>query len=276
MSPKNVITVMLLTLAATQLTGCSFSPFQNAWPTPPEDIVRHGPPTLEPDPNTMNRMSIATNYALEMLKRINTHYLDRTKVDWANGDFISTGAIAAVGGALSGQPGLMNSGAGMSVLGLSASQRYQYTAQREAYAITRSAMQCVLARAKETSDREIQWGMTTTTAPNLNEIAQAIPTTVVDATIKVQESLIHRLISIENKPLDAGEIRTAAQAQVAAANKAKDEGEKLQADMKDPVALAVINAKTAENSLIPTNRQIEVTKRIIGLEPAIKACIAGL
>lgn len=284
--------VVLLGAASFLLGGCAWSPAHDSWPLPPEDVVGYEPPVLAPNPGTYEQMSIAQKHAEALRKRINKHSLDRGRLDWATGDYTSIGAIAAVGGAVAGQPGLMNTGAGLSLLGIAASDRYQYNIQYASYAGARKALECMLTHAQTTNDKEVLWGTIQQGSKETQEAASALPTGMVQATLKVKEGLITRLQSIENEPVKAGDFRAVVkEQQLALANEETAEADLTSKVTNESTSVAGFSMRGAkklnaaqeatkkriayEQTLVPLERQVEVGKKLVMLLPAINTCVAG-
>lgn len=284
--------VMVIVGSALLLSGCKTSPMEESWPIPPEVIVDIQPPAPKPgDPLTP--IKHAQQFPDNLRKLINSAQRDRLKMDWANGDFTSLGVIAAVGGALADQAGLLNAGAGMSVLGMSASDRYKYNVQSSSYSEARIALECIIAKANTTNDDEVSWA---SNQPNVDtqDAAIALAPGIIAATQKVKEGLITRLQSIQNVPVNTADFKRVFEEQQAALNKLHDSEEalisqvendrKIEAAYKQKVAAfkSLTNDEISNRSRIdsatakvPLDRQVEVGKKLIMLLPAVNACTAG-
>lgn len=281
----------LIALLIPFLGGCTRSPMEDSWPVPPDDIVNYPPPKLAPNPPRFEQLSIASANAEGLRVLINTHSTDSGKRDWASGDFTTIGTIAAVGGAIADQTGLMNTGAGMSILGLTARERYKYNIQNASYAGARKALECMLSYASTTNDNEVEWGMIQEGSAETQQAASALPTTIVQATLKVKESLITRLQSIQSEPVKATDFKGVWDQQRQAYNDMMESEKKLtQKVSKDREELARMQVKnfnptvvdsaiagriSEEEKLVPLERQVSTGKNLVTLPAAINACVAG-
>ncbi|MDG1581039.1 hypothetical protein P7A97_08435 [Pseudomonas sp. GOM6] len=198
------------------------------------------------------------------------------------------------------QTGLLNTGAGMSVLGLTARERYQYGAQQAAYAGAQTALDCVLSQINSTNDAEVEWAGTQTGSKTTAQAAHALPDVIYKATKKVQQSLITRLGSISSEPIKGSEFDDVFRSQRSAYTKKNEASEQLQTQsQKDRVTIALksdtqkmqalakkddgqksrIDAEmmriTAERQLVPLHLQEMVGLNIVGMESKIAECTAG-
>lgn len=291
LSPAPAQTLLLIAVAS--LAGCTWSPAKQSWPTPPEAIVKYPPPVLAPDPARYQMISIATEHANGLRSLIVDQSVDRQNRDWATSDFTSIGVVGAVAGALADQTGLLNTGAGMSVLGVSTRERYQYTNQQAAYAGAQNALDCMLTAIQSTNDTYVAWAGSQTGSQVTAEAAHALPGIIVAATTKVRLSLITRLGAISIEPIKASELGDAYRAQKAARDRKKEASEELkdQADadrevlarLADPSQKANILSTDAsdklridaENALVPLGLRDVVGVDIVGMEAKITECTAG-
>ncbi|BAV74889.1 Serine/threonine protein kinase with pentapeptide repeats [Pseudomonas chlororaphis subsp. aurantiaca] len=280
-------------IAVVSLAGCTWSPAKQSWPTPPEAIVKYPPPVLAPDPAKYQMISIATEHANGLRSLIVDQSIDRQNRDWATSDFTSIGVVGAVAGALAGQTGLLNTGAGMSVLGVSTRERYQYTNQQAAYAGAQNALDCMLTTIQSTNDTYVAWAGSQTGSQVTAEAAHALPGIIVAATTKVRLSLITRLGAISSEPIKASELGDAYRAQKAAQDRKKEASQELkdQADadrvvldrLADPSQKAnILSTDTSdklridtENALVPLVLRDVVGVNIVGMEAKITECTAG-
>lgn len=290
MDRRGVFPILLACLALL-LGGCTRSLMEDSWPVPPDDIVSYAPPKLSPDPAKFEQLSIASDHADGLRALINTHSTDSGKRDWASGDFTTLGTIAAVGGAMADQTGLMNTGAGMSIFGLTARERYKYNIQNASYVGARKAVECMLSHVSTTNDKEVVWGMIQQSSVETQEAANGLPAAIVQATLKVKESLITRLQTIQSEPVKAADFKAVLDQQRQAFNDMADAEKKLkkqveddgkavaQTQMKDFKATAAATAATnrinAEVQLVPLERQVSTGKRLVALPAAINSCVAG-
>jgi hypothetical protein len=130
----------------------------------------------------------------------------RKKADqqnWSSGDAVSVGALMTVVGGLADQTGLFNTGAGLATLGVSASDRYKYTSQKNAFAGASDVLGCVQSVVNETPDKYLQWAALSASSNETQEIAVSAPRIAVDIIKEVQRKLLKNLYLIENKPLSA-------------------------------------------------------------------------
>lgn len=291
--------VFLMAIATLSSAGCTWSPAKDSWPIPPTDILNHEPPVLSPNPREYKQISTAVANTATLRRLVISHSVERSKLDWANGDYTSLGAVAAVGGALAGQPGLMNTGAGLSVLGIAAGDRYKYGTQSSAYSEARIALDCVITQARTTNDAEVKWGTIQDGSVETMQAASKLPETIVQATSKVKEGLIARLSSIRNTPINVSDFQTAyKQHTQALADSTKANADLQSQALSDSTTLAQISNKQSliaqdntvrftdaeireknrieeEAALVPINRQTEVGHKLVLLPPKIDLCVAG-
>ncbi|MEH3023792.1 MAG: hypothetical protein PGN19_13775 [Pseudomonas oryzihabitans] len=199
------VIVFALTMAIVSVAGCTSSPFESAWPIPSKEIIELKPPALGSAPD--RQLNEAVNYGNALLKLINAHYDKKNRMDWANGDFTTFGALGALAGVVSGQPGLMNSGAGISAVGATASTRYQYASQRTIYEEARKATECVLQVAGRTNDNAVIWAANQTASPEASTVAVSFPDDVLRAFTTIQSRLVNRLSTLQNQSLNTGDLQ---------------------------------------------------------------------
>lgn len=273
------------------LEGCTWSPAQQSWPVPPEEVVRYEAPNLAPVSGKFEQMSIAIEYVKGLREMVVARSVDRSNRDWATSDFTSLGVVGAMAGALADQTGLLNTGAGMSVLGVTARDRYQYGTQQAAYAGAREVLDCMLTQIQSTNDKEVEWAVSQQSSPETAEAASALPTAVVETTNKVKESLISRLLSIKSEPIKASEFNNAYKAQIQAYQEqqkaANNLEKKVDADLQlqaqfstldftpEPAEQAAKNRLDHESSLVPIYLQEQVGMKIVGMKAKLAACVAG-
>lgn len=290
MSKQGAFPIPLIVVSLL-LTGCTRSLMENSWPVPPDDIVNYPPPQLAPDPAKFEQLSLAANHAEGLRVLINTHSTDSGKRDWASGDFTTFGTIAAVGGAMADQTGLMNTGAGMAIFGLTARERYKYNIQSASYVGARKALECMLTHVSTTNDVEVLWGTIQQGSPETQEAASGLPAIIVQASLKVKESLITRLQTIQSEPVKAADFKAVldqqrqsftdmAEAERKLKQKVEEDGEAMaQMHVAGFVATAAYSANarriSTEESLVPLERQVSTGKKLIALPAAINACVAG-
>ncbi len=290
MGKRGAFPIHLLVMSLL-LSGCTRSLMEDSWPVPPDDIVNYPPPHLAPDPTKFEQLSLAANHAEGLRVLINTHSTDSGKRDWSSGDFTTLGTIAAVGGAMADQTGLMNTGAGMAIFGLTARERYKYNIQSASYVGARKALECMQTHVSTTNDVEVLWGTIQQGSPETQEAASGLPAVIVQATLKVKESLITRLQTIQSEPVKAADFKAVldqqrqsftdmAEAERKLKQKVKADGEAMaQMHAEDFVVTAADTANarriSTEESLVPLERQVSTGKKLVALPAAINACVAG-
>lgn len=287
----NGITLQTLIAVTVLMSGCAYAPTKPAWPLPPKDLIEY--PETSPGGDTA--LARAETYTAGLLKVITDNATSRGELNWGTGDFVSIGALMAVGGAVAGQPGLMNSGAGMSLLGLSASDRYQFGIQQSAYNAARKSASCVIARIHSISEDELLWAGSQQTDIELRTAATDIPIDIVESANQIKESLIIRLQSIESVPLDVGAIKRLL-AQVKADNEAADKSSQKISERAELDGRALLAAPLAfdapegdkaarkfeldriqkSNERVPLELQASVTKKLMTFESELSACVVGL
>ena len=275
------------------MTGCTHSLMETSWPLPPEDIAKMPSPDLAPPAKNLNygMLKRAIVHTEKLISYINNETDKRGRMDWASGDHTSVGAIAAVAGAIADQTGLMNTGAGISLLGMTARERYQYNLQFTTYAGAKQALDCVLEHVKTVNDDDVYWGIIQKESAETTEAASNLAGNVVAATRKVKERLETRLRAIESTPINAADFKTVLDAE----RKAKDDMDAAERDLDNKVnndrrELARINAlgrnfssddtaKKArikdETDLVPLSLQTEKGVRLVALPAKITTCVAG-
>lgn len=292
MKPYAVAYVLLISVAIF-LEGCAWSPTKKSWPLPPQELVEYDPAITSPK-GSYRKISIAQAHAQGLLDIITKHSRERGQLDWATGDYTSLGVIAAVGGAMADQTGLMNTGIGMSALGITAADRYQYNIQFAAYDGALKAMDCLVEAIGRTNDDEVLWGAIQTKSTNIRLAASKLPTVAVKATTRVKRGLIDRLGKIQNEPVSTADLHKVLEAQRKAAEDLRSVGQTVpgkvsteQADLLkyDTPALmgralgAADHAEKKrienEESLVPLALQTEVGERLVTLPADIEACVAG-
>ncbi|ALZ14024.1 hypothetical protein ABMZ67_23570 [Pseudomonas aeruginosa] len=288
---RRTVFPILLALLMPFLGGCTRSLMEDSWPVPPDDIVNYPPPQLAPNPAKFEQLSLASENAEGLRVLINKHSTDSSKRDWGSGDFTTVGTIAAVGGAVADQTGLMNTGAGMSILGLTARERYKYNIQSASYVGARKALECMLSHVSTTNNDEVEWGMIQQGSAETQQAASELPATIVQATLKVKESLITRLQTIQSEPVKAADFKGVLDQQHQAYNDMAEAEKKLKQTVdKDRQALvqmkavgftpsvtdsANANRISKEERLVPLERQVSTGKKLVALPAAINACVAG-
>lgn len=291
LSPVPAQTLFLIAFAS--LAGCTWSPAKQSWPTPPEAIVKYPPPVLAPDPARYQMISIATEHANGLRSLIVAQSVDRQRRDWATSDFTSIGVVGAVAGALADQTGLLNTGAGMSILGVSTRERYQYTNQQAAYAGAQNALDCMLTAIQSTNDTYVVWAGSQTGSQVTAEAAYALPGIIVAATTKVRLSLITRLGAISSEPIKSSELGDAYRAQKSAQDRKEEASKELkdQADADREVLARLDDTSPgatflpkdvsdklridAESAQVPLGLRDVVGTDIVGMEAKIMECTAG-
>ena len=270
------------------LSGCSWSPAEDSWPLPPDSLLELKSPPLQAGSD----MKAAQRHAGALLDIIDTKSNERGSFNWATGDYVSLGALMAVGGAMADQTGLMNTGAGLSVLGISASDRYQYKVQHDAYEGARIAINCVITQAGRTNDEEVMWARTQQNVIPLRDAASALSAGVVDATNKIKEGLITRLKGIQSEPAKASDFQRlvderfkaqekAAKTEALMQTKIADDGRVMfsqKANPKQPLTAdegAQKALRDKQLALVPLELQPEVAKKLILLLTEVNNCTAG-
>lgn len=292
--------VFMTSLALGLLSGCSQSPFDKSWPVPPKELIELQPPVLGRTPD--KPLQEAIKFGETLSARISTSYDDKNRRDWANGDFTMIGVVAAVAGVVSGQPGLMNTGAGMSALGTTASARYQYGSQRTIYEEGRKASDCVIGVAGRVNDPIIIWAANQTINTESAKVAQSFPDDVLKAFTTIQSRLITRLSALQNQPPNSSDFQKYFEKQVTSKALLDDTQRDLVARHRETAKLQLLvkahspeqvkaltkgeqdslldnraqlaSYRTEENN-IPENRQQEYLTKIISAGPDLIACYAG-
>lgn len=302
MSPCSVMKLVLM-VAIIAMAGCTSSPFESAWPIPPKEIIELKPPALGATPDS--QLNEAVSFGNALLRLINTHYDEKNRMDWANGDFTAFGVLGALAGVVSGQPGLMNSGAGVSAVGATASTRYQYASQRTIYKEARKATECVLQVAGRTNDKAVIWAANQTASPEASAVAVSFPDDVLKAFTTIQSRLFNRLSALQNQSLNTGDLQRYFDAQTKSGI-IQDKARQALIDRQQQIYLLKQNINTAksgpeveakepmavqnqdqlqkqadlfryelEANQIPEDRQQEYLAKIISAGPDLIACHAG-
>lgn len=279
--------LLVLLAIALMTTGCAWSPTKDSWPLPPENLLKlHSPPLT-----AGSDVRAAQLHANRLFNVIKTNSNDRGAYKWATGDYVSLGAIMAVAGAMADKTGLINTGAGLSVLGISASDRFQYQVQQDAYENARVAVGCVITQAGRTNDNEVMWARTQQDAIPLRDAASTFSAGVVDAVNKIKEGLITRLKGIQSEPVKSSDIQRVIEERLKALeqvtlteplikSKIKRDGTAIQVQKANsepltPEIAAVKVLRDKEIDLVPLELQPEVSKRIILLLSEVNKCAVG-
>ena len=134
------------------LGGCaSLTPTWSPFPTSDElnSFDNQWAATAKSDPPQVPELRQAV---MVYRDKIYGHALLKDQLEWDTSGVTVFGGLAAVAGALAGQPGLMNTGAGLAALGLTTSSRYRFGEQKRIYITALDKLHCIYGRLDRVTD----------------------------------------------------------------------------------------------------------------------------
>lgn len=179
------------------LTGCTFSPSQSQWPTPPKVLAEPFLPILTPQA----QMSSVERALKELINTASTEGLNSDKRDWSIGDLTSVGALMAGIGGIAQKIGLTNTGAGLAVVGLAASNRYQYPQQKKIYYEGMNIFGCIQRVVHTLPDSSQNWAIQKGPTPEFQAIAARAAYDTVEYVDAARLQLVIKLGEIQSTPV---------------------------------------------------------------------------
>jgi hypothetical protein len=152
--------------------------------------------TIGPDEAPMAKINTAL---VLYMKSVSDKADSKAQYDWNSGDITLLGAILAAAGGIADKTGLLNTGIGLSGLGVAGRERYQFNAQTRAYDTARKRLICIhMASLRVTDDV-----LTRVRALQVDEIQVAVrdsPYAVIRNVERVKDQLRADLRSITTQP----------------------------------------------------------------------------
>lgn len=184
----------LLLALSLCLGACTTAPTSGQWPVPPDTLAKSFNPLTSATPPGQQMQAIDTQLSA-VLASAAQEALDRGKQDWSSGDTVAAGGIMAVLGSLADKTGLLNTGAGLALVGGTAKARYQYDTQRKAYIRAEQAFSCVQTQVRRVNDLSRAIVLARGLADD-KLLASKLPVLVIDAVNKVRRRLVNELNAI--------------------------------------------------------------------------------
>lgn len=191
---RSLLPRLALLALSLGLSACTTAPTSGQWPLPPDTLAKSfNPLTAETEPGT--EMKAIDTKLTAVLASAAQEALDRGKQDWSSGDTVAAGGIMAVLGSLADKTGLLNTGAGLALVGGTAKARYQYDTQRKAYIRAEQAFSCVQTQVRRVNDlsRAI---VLAKGVPEDKLLASKLPVLAIEAVNKVRRRLVNELNAI--------------------------------------------------------------------------------
>ncbi|MBP5102119.1 hypothetical protein [Pseudomonas protegens] len=190
-----------LCLPIILLSGCAYGPMQAQWPTPPNKLAL----PFTPVPTKLAEISSVNSELTKLIDSAVKEGTNADKRDWSSGDMTSAGALLAGAGGLAGKTAMTNYGAGLAVLGLGSSTRYQFSRQEAAYAEAVKSFACIKNVLNSLSDKQQNWAIVE--APAKQKASAATAATDAIHYIELsRQHLIATLGSIASVPLTQEQI----------------------------------------------------------------------